>query len=64
MSGYPRVIPPLTCSFEGESPLFTVLFALAFSLAVVALIGVGVTTGFGRVVDQVKVLREKVSVKN
>ncbi|MGH3459486.1 hypothetical protein [Aeromicrobium sp.] len=44
--------------------MFTVLFALAFSLAVVALIGVGVTTGFGRVVDQVKVLREKVSVKN
>ena len=44
--------------------MFTVLFALAFSLAVVALIGVGVTTGFGWLVDHVQDLREKVSVKS
>lgn len=44
--------------------MFTILFALAFSLAVVALIGVGVTTGFDRLVDYVQDLREKASARS
>lgn len=39
--------------------MFTVLFALAFSLAVVALIGVAVTTGFDRLVDHVRHARDR-----
>jgi hypothetical protein len=39
--------------------LFTVLLTLAFSLAVCALIGVGVTTGFDRVIEYVREVRER-----
>ena len=34
--------------------MFTVLLALAFSLAVLRLFGVGVTTGFDRLVEYVR----------
>jgi hypothetical protein len=39
--------------------VFTILLSLAFSLAVCALIGVGVTTGFDRVLTYVRVARER-----
>ena len=39
--------------------MFTILLALAFSVAVCALIGVGVTTGFDRLVDYAQELRER-----
>jgi hypothetical protein len=35
------------------------MLTLAFSLAVCALIGVGVTTGFGRVIEFVRDVRER-----
>lgn len=41
--------------------MFVVLLALAFSLAVCAVIGVGVTTGFDRVVSYVKERRERLT---
>ena len=40
-------------------PVFTILFALAFSLAVCALIGVAVTTGFDRLMDYVRATRDR-----
>jgi hypothetical protein len=39
--------------------MFVVLLALFFSLAVCALIGVGVTTGFDRLLGYVRDAREK-----
>ncbi len=42
--------------------MFTILLALAFSLAVCAVIGVGVTSGFDRVVTYVQEKRDAVSV--
>ena len=39
--------------------MFTILLALAFSLAVCALIGVGVTTGFDRLLEYVRDARER-----
>lgn len=39
--------------------MFSVLLALAFSLAVCAVIGVGVTTGFDRLIEFVKDARER-----
>ena len=41
--------------------MFVVLFALSFSLAVCAGIGVGVTTGFGRLRAYVRAARERAS---
>ena len=43
--------------------MFTILLALAFSLAVCAVIGVGVTTGFDRVMNYVQERRNRISVK-
>jgi hypothetical protein len=43
-----------------DSPVFTILLALAFSLAVCAVIGVGVTAGFDRLIDHVREARERV----
>ena len=40
--------------------MFVVLLALAFSLAVCALIGVGVTTGFDRLLAYIKEQRDRV----
>ena len=40
--------------------MFVVLFALSFSLAVCAAIGVGVTTGFGRMRGYVRDARQRV----
>jgi hypothetical protein len=45
-----------------EIPVFTILLALAFSLAVCAVIGVGVTTGFDRLIAYVQEQRDRVSV--
>ena len=42
-----------------DSPVFTILLALAFSLAVCALIGVGVTTGFDRLLEYVRDARDR-----
>ena len=42
--------------------MFTILLALAFSLAVCAVIGVGVTTGFERLIAYVLEQRDRVSV--
>ncbi len=39
--------------------MFSVLLALAFSLAVCAVIGVGVTTGFDRLLGYVRDVRER-----
>jgi hypothetical protein len=39
--------------------VFTILLALAFSLAVCALIGVGVTTGFDRLNTYVRATRDR-----
>ena len=39
--------------------MFTVLLALAFSLAVCAVIGVGVTTGFDRLLEYVREARRR-----
>lgn len=39
--------------------MFSLLLALAFSLAVCALIGVGVTTGFDRAFEYVRELRKR-----
>ncbi len=55
-------IPPLTCAFEGL-PVFTILFALAFSLAVCAVIGVGATTILNRIVAFARQQRERVGVR-
>ncbi len=52
---------PLTCTFEGI-PVFVILLALAFSLAVCAVIGVGVTTGFDRLITYIKEQRDRVGV--
>ena len=41
--------------------MFTILLALTFSLAVCAVIGVGVTTGFDRLVTYVREQRDRVS---
>jgi len=41
--------------------MFVVLFALSFSLAVCAGIGVGVTTGFGRLHGYVRAARQRAS---
>ena len=49
---------PLTCTYEGIF-VFTILLALAFSLAVCALIGVGVTTGFDRLLEYIRDARER-----
>jgi hypothetical protein len=46
-----------------ESPVFVILLALAFSLAVCAVIGVGVTTGFDRVVAYVQEHRDRIGAK-
>jgi hypothetical protein len=43
--------------------MFVVLFALSFSLAVCAGIGVGVTTGFGRLRAYVRAARQRVLKK-
>jgi hypothetical protein len=40
--------------------MFVVLLALAFSLAVCALIGVGVTTGFDRLLGHLRDARQRV----
>lgn len=39
--------------------MFSVLLAVAFSLAVCAVIGVGVTTGFDRLLEYVRDARER-----
>jgi hypothetical protein len=39
--------------------MISILLALAFSLAVCACIGVGVTTGFDRLLEHVKDARER-----
>ena len=39
--------------------MFVVFFALSFSLAVCAAIGVGVTTGFDRLLGYVRAARER-----
>ena len=52
---------PLTCTFEGI-PVFTILLAIAFSLAVCAVIGVGATTIMNRVIAFVQDKRERVSI--
>ena len=41
--------------------MFVVLLALSFSLAVCAAIGVGVTTGFDRLLRHVREARERAS---
>jgi hypothetical protein len=43
--------------------VFTILLALAFSVAVCALIGVGVTTGFDRLVDYALELRDRRAIR-
>jgi len=42
--------------------VFTILLAVAFSLAVCAVIGVGVTTGFDRLISYLREQRDRVSV--